>query len=185
MKLTYFFFIFLFLYNTYGFGISPGSFDIQLNNGEEIEKSFYIYNNKEETREFNISSYGINFFNFTDFNTKIKGNSEEEIKFLISIPTETEQDNYEGRIYVNELNKESGGINLDTLLGIKFNFNIKSNYTKSEESFEGKFETEENEEDKENRFLEYSGFAINLFYFLLILIIILCIYRMISRLLSK
>ncbi len=183
MKITYFFFFILFLYNVYAFGISPGSFSIGLENGEETEKSFFIYNDEKDGNEFNISSYGVNFFNFSSFKTKI--NNEDEIKFLIRIPKETEEGNYEGRIYVNELNKENGGINLDTLLGIKFKFNIKSNYTKSEESFEEEVETQENEEDKENSFLEDNSFAINLFYFLLILIILLCLYRIISRFLSK
>ena len=76
MKIIYFFFFILILNNVYGFGVSPGKFNIEINNGEEIEKEFFIYNNENELKKFNISSSG--FFNFTDFILEVK----ETIRFI-------------------------------------------------------------------------------------------------------
>lgn len=178
MKIIYFFFFILFLNNVHGFGVSPGSFSIYINNGDEIEKEFFIYNNAIESRKYNISSKG--FFNFTDFILEIEGNSERELKFLINIPYETLEGKYSGRVYINEINEEEGGVNLDTLLGIKFNFNVKSNYTGFiENNFEQKLELKEIQESNLEEFeLEKEfGFEVVLFYILAGITIILCIYR--------
>ncbi len=179
MKIIYFFFFILFLNNVYGFGVSPGSFFIELENGQEIEKEFFIYNNAEDIRTFNVSSYG--FFNFTDFILEIDENSEKEIKFLVRVPYETPEGMYSGRIYVKELNKDEGGVNLDALLGIKFEFLIKSNYTEEFEdnTFEQKLELKEMPENPNNTIgiEEELGFEIILFYILIELIILMCLYR--------
>ena len=179
MKIIYFFFFILFLTNVYGFGVSPGSFSIDINNGEEAEKEFFVYNNEDELREYNIS--GVGFFNFTDFILEVDNNSEKEVKILVKVPYETLEGNYIGRIYVNEINKEEGGVNLDTLLGIKFEFFVKSDYTEKFEdsSFKRRLDFKEiNQKDNlEETEYEEIGFEIILFYVLLCLIILMCIYR--------
>lgn len=179
MKIICFFFFILFLSNVYGFGVSPGSFSVELGNGQEVEKEFFIYNNENELKKYNIT--GIGFFNFTDFILEIEENSEKEVKFLVTVPYKTLEGNYSGRIYVNELNEEEGGVNLDTLLGIRFEFLIKSNYTGfEEENFEQKLELKEanNKNELENIALEEEfGIEIILFYVLVVLIILLGIYQ--------
>ncbi|MEK6937069.1 MAG: hypothetical protein AABW58_03280 [Nanoarchaeota archaeon] len=177
MKITYFFFFLLFLYNVHGFGVSPGVFQVVINNDEELEKEFFIYNNEDELKRYNISGNG--FFNFTDFITEVNGNSEKEVKILINVPYETLEGNYLGRIYVNEINKEEGGVNLDTLLGIKFEFFVTSNYTEEleENSFRERLEFKEiNKEELEFEIEEEFEFEIVLFYSLIILVILLGFY---------
>ena len=178
MKIIYFFFFILILNNVYGFGVSPGKFNIEINNGEEIEKEFFIYNNENELKKFNISSSG--FFNFTDFILEVKENNEKEVKFLVKIPYETLEGNYVGMIYINELNKEEGGVNLDTLLGIKFEFFVNSDYTElNENKFEQKLEFKEiSQKDKLKTELEEEfGFEIILFYALIVFVILLGVYK--------
>ncbi len=177
MKIIYFFLFILFLSNAYGFGVSPGIFKIEIKNGEEMEKEFFIYNNEEIVKKFSINGDG--FFNFSDFIVEVDGNNEKEIKFKIRIPYETLEGDYAGRIYVNELNMEEGGINLDTLLGIKFEFSVNSDYELKENKVEQKIEFKAENKDKvlETKIKEELGLEIIFFYALISLVFLLGIYR--------
>ncbi len=132
MKIIYFLFFILFINNVYGFGISPTVFDIELNNGETIEKEFFILNDKEY-KLFNVSSYGIDFFNFSNFYLEVDKGTEKEVKFLIKAPYDIISGNYEGRIYVKEIKNTEGGLSLEPLLGIKVNINVISNFSEDNE----------------------------------------------------
>ena len=171
----YFLFIFLLMSNVYAFGVSPTNFNIELVNGETIEKEFFILNNNFETKLYNISNYNLEFFNFTSFIIEVDSNSEKEVKFQLNVPQEIVSNNFDGRIYVKEINTLEGGVNLDTLLGIKVNLDIKSDYILIEERLNFK---------QENNFVPRTKFEIiktnkpeTLFYVLIGVVILLCLIK--------
>ena len=175
MKIIYFFFIFLFLPNVFGFGISPAKFDINLNNNDYIEKEFFILNDKDSTRKFNVSSYGFEYFNFTELILDIGGNSEKDVIFRINVPYETVSGNYEGRIYIKEILENNGGLNVDNLLGVKINLIVDSDYL--EESVKINTEQKNNEKKSDFGIKENLEIEVILFYFLIVIIFVLCFYK--------
>ena len=174
MKIIYFFIFILLINNVYAFGVSPSSFEINLRNNESIEKEFTLINNEFETNEFEISSYGIEFLNFTKFNLKIEPDNHEDVKFLIDVPYETLQGNYEGRIYAKKIKPEEGGVNLGTLLGIKINANVESDF---KEVHLKEFAASNKVEKTENTNLKFTNPEIIAFYVLIALVLILVIWR--------
>jgi len=195
VKLIYFLFFIFLISNVYGFGVSPSEFNINIENGKEVEREFFIFNDNQ-VKFFNISSYGISFFNFSSFIVEIGENGKEEIRFLINVPFETENGSYDGRIYVKENRINEGGVNIDTLLGIKVNINVKSNYSldnnikedlllKQEYNDEITFFEEINKEDL--NFLVYfkDNPELTLFYGLIILVLMLCLCRILIKIIYK
>ena len=175
MKIIYFLFFLLFLPNVFGFGISLSKFDINLNNNDYIEMKFFILNDEENNRAFNISSYGFEYFNFTELILDIEGNSEKEFIFRINVPYETVSGNYEGRIYIKEILENNGGVNVDNLLGVKINLIIDSDY--SEKNVKINTEQKNNEEKADFEIKENLGLEVILFYLLIAIVLVLCFYK--------
>lgn len=172
MKIIYFFFFILIMPNIFGFGISPSKFEINLNNDDYAEKGFFILNDKETKSLFNVSSYGLEYFNFTELIIEVDGNSEREVRFMINVPYETVAGIYDGRIYVKEITERNGGVNLENLLGVKINLIVDSDYSETE------INTEQKQILKNNFELEKKlEFEIILFYLLIMIIFILCLYK--------
>ncbi|MBI2672030.1 hypothetical protein HYX16_03800 [Candidatus Woesearchaeota archaeon] len=198
MKLIYFLFFIFLISNVYGFGVSPSEFNINLENGQELERQFFIFNDNQ-IKLFNISSYEISFFNFSSFIVEIDENNQKEIKFLINVPFETENGSYSGRIYVKEDRISEGGINIDTLLGIKVNINVKSNYSldndegnlkedlllKQEDNDEITFSEEINKEDLNYLVYFKDNPELILFCGLIILVLMLCLCRILIKFIFK
>ena len=136
MKIIYFFIFLFLLNNAYGFGISPAEFNLDLRNGEHAERSFYLFNDNNENKVFNISSYNAEFLNFSSFLVEINKKGEAEVYFLIDVPDYFKNGSYEGRIYIQEIEYFVSGINLNTLLGIKINLNVLNNDIRQEYVFE-------------------------------------------------
>lgn len=185
MKIIYFLIFILISLNAHAFGISPSSFEVRLQNNYGVEKEFTLINDDFETKEFEISSYGIDFINFTKFNLKIGPQSQENVKFLIGVPYETSEGIYEGRIYVNKIKPEEGGVNLDALLGIKVEVEVESNFTGDyfADSIKLNSGNEILQEDKYD-FLDSmtENPEIILFYALTIVLCIICAFFIANRL---
>ena len=175
MKIIYFLFFILLCNNVFAFGVSPSNFEINLHNDESVEKEFTLINDEFETREFEISSYGIELFNFTKFNLKIEPQSQENIKFLISVPYEAIKGEYEGRIYVKKIKPEEGGVNLDALLGIKIKVNVESSFVETLKEIN----IDKTQVTKENNFLDKlkENPEILLFYALITFVLLLVIWK--------
>jgi hypothetical protein len=150
VKIVYFFISLFLLNNVYGFGVSPAEFDLNLRNGEVVERSFYVFNNKNENKIFNISSYDAEFLNFSSFLIEANKNSEKEVYFLVDVPAYLKNHSYKGRIYVGEIKDSISGVNLNTLLGIKINLNVLSDYIGVESFFKSEEDFKSDEQDSEN-----------------------------------
>ncbi len=177
MKIIYFLIFILISFNAFAFGVSPSNFEVMLNNNEGIEKEFTLINDDYETKEFEIKSYGIDFINFTEFTFKIAPQSQENIKFSINVPYETNEGIYEGRIYINKIKHEEGGVNLDALLGIKIKVNVISNFT---ENYFAEGINSENKylQNRNDNFLDEftENPEIFVFYILIAVILFACIF---------